>query len=477
MAGIFLRLDALTSSLWLDEFGTLWVAEGDFRTMLDRSWAFQGQSPLYYALPWAFMQLFGESEIALRAPSLLLGCLSLIAVYLSARAIAGAAAGLYATALFWLSVPGVLHTVEARPYSLVLFTVAVALAGFANATQFGTPRARLAWVLGGAAVAWAHYVFYPIVAGLIAAYAVLPALRRRYPIRRFTIDVVMQLALVALCSPQIVALIGRRGTLSWIPHFNYLVLLEPIWPLLIGIVVGIAQLVRRQPGSGSAALPTALLICVAWQAAAIVGASFLGINLLTGRYVSAILIPAVVFVGIAVSRATPTSAIAVLVVFAVATATVFQDARATSGTFSGLGYQDWRAAVDDLSGRIGREGNASVLFRSGFVEEDVIPLGTPPAAVFAPLRSPGRAPLPATVFPLTFRWTHPARQDYFDQVIAPAVERQSRFFVIGAKADFAVGNYMTKLVEWTESRWPAKYRIRRTGYGGVELLEFLSVAP
>jgi hypothetical protein len=475
MVGIVLRLDALTSSLWLDEFGTLWVAEGSFRTMLDRSWAFQGQSPLYYALPWASMQLFGESEIALRVPSLLLGCLSLIAVYLSARVIEGPTAGLYSAALFWLSVPSVLHTVEARPYSLVLFAVAVALAGFAYAAQCGSRHARLAWIVGGAAVAWAHYVFYPIVIGLIVAYVALPALRGRYSIRRFAIDSGLQLALVSLCGPQIFALIVRRGTLSWIPHFNYAVLLEPMWPLLVGIVIGIAQLVRRDPPSVARALRTALLFCLAFQAIAIAGASFVGINLLTGRYVSAILIPTVVFVGITVSRATATSAIAIVVVFVVATATVFQDTRAAFGTFSGLGYQDWRGAVDHLRARIGPEGKAFVLFRSGFVEEDVIPLGTPPPAVFAPLRSPRRAPLPATVLPLTFRWIHPARQDYFDKVIAPTVERQSRFFVIGAKADFTVGNYMKKLVEWVESRWPAKYSIRRTDYGGVELLEFLSV--
>ena len=472
---MLLRLDGLTSSLWLDEFGTFWVVEGDFRTMLDRSWTFQGQSPLYYALPWASMQVFGESEIALRVPSLLLGCLSLIAVYLCARAIDGPAAGLYSAALFWLSVPSTLYTVEARPYALVLFTVAVALAGFAYAVQGATRRARLAWIVGGAAVAWAHYLFYPIVVGLIVAYAALPALRGRYSIRQFTIDGVMQLGLVSLCSPQIFALIARRGTLSWIPHFNYAVLLEPIWPLLAGVVIGIAQLARRDDSSIAGALRAALLICLASQAAAIVGASFVGINLLTGRYVSAILIPAVVFVGITVARSTATSAIAILTIFVVMAGALFEGTRVVRGTFSGLGYQNWRGAVDDLSARIGRGGPALVLFRSGFVEEDVIPLGGPPPAVFAPLRSPGRTPFGTTVVPLNFRWTHPSRHEYFNIVIAPKVDEASVFFAIGARGDASVGNYMTEFVQWVHSRWPGRYGVRRTIYGGVELTEFVAI--
>src|SRR5688572_1537907 len=96
VAGILLRLDGLTSSLWLDEFGTFWVVEGNFATMLERAWVFQGQSPLYYAFPWMSRQVFGDSELALRLPSLLFGCLSVIAVYSSARAIGGSTAGLSA---------------------------------------------------------------------------------------------------------------------------------------------------------------------------------------------------------------------------------------------------------------------------------------------------------------------------------------------------------------------------------------------
>ena len=475
--GLFLRLDAFTSSLWIDEFGAFWVAAGDFHTMLDRSWAAYGQTPLYYVLPWVSMQAFGETEAALRLPSLVLGCLSLFAVYSCSRAIGGPTAGLYAAGLFWLSVPGVEYTVNARPYSLVLFTVAVALAGFASAVRFGTSHARLAWVVGGAAVAWTHYLHYPIVAGLYVAYAALPTLRARYAWRQFAVDGVAQLALVSLSTVKMLTLLSRREALSWLPDFNYAVVLEPIWPLLAGIVLGIVQLSRREEAPVAGGLRAALLICLAFQGAVIAGASLVGINLLTGRYVLSMLIPAVVLVGTTIARTNTESVIAILVVFAVASGAVYQRTKVTRGSFSGIGYQNWRTAVDDLSARIDRDPTALVLFRSGYVEEDFVPLGTPPPGVFAPLRSPGRPPFPTMVVPLNFRWAHPAREEYFAQVIAPKVEHASHFFVIGARADATVGNYMTRVAAWVDSQWPAKYRVRRTDYGGVELLEFLLSSP
>jgi len=474
--GLFLRLDGFNSSLWIDEFGAFWVAGGDFQTMLDRSWAAYGQTPLYYVLPWILMQVFGESEAALRLPSLVLGGLSLIAVYSCSRAIESPTAGLYAAGLLWLSVPSVEYSVNARPYSLVLFTVAVALAGFASAVRFGTLRSRLVWIVGGAAVAWTHYLHFPIVVGLYVAYAALPALRARYAVRQFALDGVVQVALVSLSTIKVLTLIPRRGALSWLPDFNYLVLLEPIWPLLVGIVIGIAQLARRHEAHVSGGLRTALLICLVFQGAAIAGASLVGINLLTGRYVLSMLIPAVVLVGTTLARTNTESVIAILVVFAVASGAVYQRTKVSRGSFSGIGYQDWRTAVDDLTARMSHERNVPVLFRSGYVEEDFMPLGTPPPGVFAPLRSPGRPPFPTMVVPLNFRWAHPAREEYFAQGIAPKVEQSSHFFVIGTQADTDVGNYMNKVVEWTESRWPAKYAVRRTDYGGVELLEFLAVA-
>jgi len=70
--GLYFRLDSLSASLWIDEFGTFWVVEPNLTTTLLRAWQFQGQSPLYYVLAWIPIHVVGELETALRAPSLVL---------------------------------------------------------------------------------------------------------------------------------------------------------------------------------------------------------------------------------------------------------------------------------------------------------------------------------------------------------------------------------------------------------------------
>jgi len=470
--GVFTRIDSLSTSLWLDEFGTLWVVEGSFTTMLHRTWEFQGQSPFYYSLAWLSVQALGESEIALRTPSLLLSCLTAVMLYVCGRRWSGPGAGLYAAALFWLPAFSVRYSVEARPYMLVLCTVAVAIAGFVCAVHSGTWRPRIVWILGGAGVAWTHYVHFPVIVGLYVAYALLPALRVQYRVRAFITDAALQLALVGLCAPQIVALFNRRAGLSWIDTPNYAVFLEPLVPLAGGIVIGLMQPWRDDSRPIKAALANALLICVLFHIVIIESASMLGMNLLNIRYFVSILIPATLFVAVTLARVSTAAVVSILTVFALATATPLIVAKKLTGTFSGLGIQNWGDAVQDVSGRIQNEPKPLVFFRSGFVEEDNVPLGAPPPTTLAPLRSPGERPFRAPVIPLNYRWAHPFRETYFDERIAPLIDSAGHFFVLGTRIDPGGGSYMDLFAGWVNSKWPSRFTVARTDYGRVELLEF-----
>jgi hypothetical protein len=473
IVGVVTRIDGLASSLWLDEFGTFWVAEGSFATMLRRCWEFQGQSPLYYSLAWLSLHSFGESEIALRAPSLLLSCLTVGLLYQCARMLDGARAGLFAAALIWLSAHSIRYSVSARPYMLVLCAAAVAIAGFVRAVRSGSLHGRILWIVGGAAVAWAHYVHYPMIVGLFIAYALLPSLRVHYSIRAFVTDAALQLVLVGLCAPQIFALFTRRGTLSWIDEPSYAIFLEPLLPLIAGIAVGLSQPPRRgETGRIEAALAKALLICVLFQIGVIESASTAGINLLDSRYLVSILVPAILFVAVTLARVSTAEAIAILTAFAVLTAAPLVRMKKATGTFSGAGFENWRDAVSDLSSRIRNDTEALVFFRSGFVEDDTVPLGVPPPTTRAPLRSPGQKPFPVAVVPLNYRWLHPSREKYFDERLAPIITTASHFYVLGTTGDPGVGDYMELFARWVESRWPSRFVVVRTHYGRVELLEF-----
>ena len=408
--GLYLRLDSVASSLWIDEFGTFWVVEHDLTTTLLRSWHFQGQSPLYYVFAWVSMHVAGESEVALRAPSLLFGALFIAAIYLCARMLAGPMAGWYAAGLGWFSLPVIRASVEARPYALVLFSVALAMLGFHWAVRSASRPARVLWILGGASVAWSHYAQYPIVLGLFLSYALLPGLRTKYTTRRFLVDGLWQFGLVAVCGPQILGLLARREALSWIDEPRHLAFLPLLIPLLPAIALGEA-LGRRDGDRVAQASRWSLWLCLVVHIGTLELAALGGMNLLDTRYFLAILVAGVLLAATALSRIRAGEAAAGLLGFAIITGGELAATKRSSGSFSGIGHDNWRGAVCELSQRLRGVSSPVVLYRSGFVEEDATPMGTPVAATLAPLRSPGRHAFEWQVTSLTYRWSHPRRAE------------------------------------------------------------------
>ena len=473
LVGFYLRLDALTSSLWLDEFGTFWVVQGDLWNAFQRSWQFQGQSPLYYVFAWAAIHLFGESEFALRLPSLIFGILTALVMYWCGRVLAGPRAGWWAAALTWLSVSSISMSASARPYSLVLFSVAAAIAGFQSAVRSGRPEARAVWIVGGAMVAWAHYVQYPLVVGLGLAYALFPALRVRYSVSKFLADALLQATIVSLCAPQVFALLARRDALSWIDGWNYLVFVGPLLPLLPAIAIGLLEEpLRRSKDPVSHALRRSLWCCLLVHVGTLESAALLGVNLLSARYFLCLVIPGVALAADALTRVRSGEAVAALVAVTIITTSGLVSTKAASGSFSGAGSDDWRSAVATLSERVSGDQAPLVFYRSGFVEEDLLPVGAPPAATLAPLRSPGRRPFSTPVRSLTYRWDRPSRQLYFDEVVVPAVANSPHFHVLSSRYGPEAVSYPELFVAWVEETWPGRFETRRTSFGGVELLEF-----
>lgn len=322
-------------------------------------------------------------------------------------------------------------------------------------------------------VAWAHYVQYPVVLGLSVAYVIVPRLRGRYLPRQFLLDQFLQFGLVALCIPQVLALWGRRGTLVWIDQRNYLAFLVPLIALLPAIFLALVEPLRRRDTDDlERAVRQSLLICLVIQIATLEVAALAGTNLLNWRYFISSIIPGVLLAGAALARASKSEAAIVVLGFTFITAWSLISAKRTTGTFSGIGYEDWRGAVTELSARISSDPDPVVFFRSGFVEEDAAPLGSPPAATRAPLRSPGRQAFAAPVTSLTFRWGHPAREAYFEQTVRPLVTGTSHFFLLSARGAPGGVNYPDQFVRWVETKWPASFAPACTSFGVVELCEF-----
>ncbi len=104
--------------LWLDEANTVIMSQ---QTLPDLIGKLQVDSspPLYYTLLHFWMNIFGDSEIALRSLSALFGLLLTAAVFVAGRRLFSSQAGLIAALLMAVSPIQVLYSQQARMYSLL----------------------------------------------------------------------------------------------------------------------------------------------------------------------------------------------------------------------------------------------------------------------------------------------------------------------------------------------------------------------
>lgn len=473
--GLYFRLDGFGSSLWLDEFGTLWTVERDLNTVVSRCLGFHGQTPLYYVFPWVSLQLLGESEVALRLPSLVFGAVATIAVFLGASAVAGRRAGSVSGLLFWLSPLAVNATVQARPYALVLAAVAVTLLGFGRSVLLGDRLGRALWLAGATGVVWAHYTQYPLVVGLAGAYVLMPSLRERYTPRLFCRDAVLHVVLVAPAVPQLLALFQRRAALSWMGAPDHLAFAPLVLPLLLPLALDISAPAPSRE-SRIRGLRLAWVASAAGQLLVLHLAALVGVNLLHPRYALGVMVPMVLLAATAMTRLRGPEVTACLFVFAGASAITFGAAKASTGSFSGLGHEDWYGATRALaSGPCASD--TLVLYRSGFVEQDVQPRGALVGVNLAPLRSPGVKPPDCLVRSLTYRWDSPARHQYFDREIVSLLAESERFALFGLMNGPEDRPYSQRFVGWVEDRWPGEWSVNRRAFGAVQLIEFTRRRP
>ena len=134
-----------------------------------------GNPPLYYSVLHGWLR-FGDSEAALRIPSMVFGVLTIPLVYALGRTIRDHRLGLVAALLFAISPFQVWYSQEARGYSLVTLGATSAMWGSPTSSPPGTIGylratgwALLAYVFGTMAALLAHdtAVFLPIGANLL----------------------------------------------------------------------------------------------------------------------------------------------------------------------------------------------------------------------------------------------------------------------------------------------------------------------
>lgn len=458
VVGMGLRLVGFDSSLSLDEFGTLWAVEDGLGVLIERTTFLHGQSPFYYFISWISINLLGESEIALRLPSLLAIIGATFLIYRIGELLHGPRAGVLAASVFWLNLWCMYLSTAARPYGLGLLFAAIALFGFVRATIDGRAASRVWFILGVVGLIASHCLLALMLLGVGIAYLVTPSLRERYPLLRFSFDIGMMATLSAPLVPQILKLWTRRGEFSWIVEISYQPVAQLIGSETILLAAGLAAGAFWRSRSKRLGTLTVLGLSGYVPPLLIVLLSRFGVNLLHPRYLLAALAPVCLLAGIALALAPVRTARAAWVTWAFLNGLFVVTIFSQVGTFTGIGAQDWRGGTAALEQRLAVDLGAPVLFRSGFSGDDLLPLGREvTGASLAPLRSPGQPPFRWQVIPLTFSWDGQRRAEYFERVIPPALESHEVFYYYSDIGDGAY--YGTRVEEWVTSRFEGRFKV------------------
>jgi len=481
--GLFLRLYGFGNSLSGDELGTLWTlwtVEAGLAEVIERSVSFHGQSPFYYLISWAFVNLFGESEFVLRLPSLLCVVGAIWLVYRIGAMLQGQRAGAYSAIAFWLAFMSLRSTGDARPYGLGLFFAALVLYGFVSASTEGRRSGRVWFVAGGVGLMASHNLLALMLLGIGLAYLAASSLRENYRLPQFSFDVAAMALLSAPLLPQVLALWGRRSELAWDPEVSYGQIYFTMGPELTLAAAGLAAGAfwsRRSKSAGSLTLLSTALLA---PPLVLIVLAQLGTNLLAARYMVSALIPACLLGGVGLALLPARWTYFGWFGWAGLNALAFFGTYQQAHSFTGAGYQDWRGATAELERRLEGEPGTPVFFRSGFIEDDQRALGHDvSSALAAPLRSPGQETPSWNVVPLTYNWPFAQREEYFERVVLPVLDKQTAFYYFSC--DCASGapsaGYEGRFAQWIGDRFGGRYEAERLDVGlGMVAMRF-SVMP
>src|SRR5215472_972697 len=160
-------------SLWSDEAFSRFYYETGLRFMWTEGLHQESSPPLYYMALGGWIQLFGDSEAALRSLSAVASSLAIPLVYILGKELLDRQHGVIAAALFALSPTAVYYAQEARPYALLLLPILVTLIACARCLRGSARTGSLALYVGGATVSiYTHTTMFLLLAALAIAGAV-----------------------------------------------------------------------------------------------------------------------------------------------------------------------------------------------------------------------------------------------------------------------------------------------------------------
>jgi uncharacterized membrane protein len=245
LVGMALRVYGISAlDLWGDEAFSWMQANRSFTDVLVAT-AQDNYPPLHNIILYFTMALFGDSEIALRVPSALMGTLTIWVVYLAGEQMWDRRAGLIAAVLVACSPILIWHSIEARMYALFCLTsILYVWSSFSFLSNDSKP-AMLACFLSGASLLYSHifgsFVFIAVNAAVFAN-ALFMTAEVKLRLLKWTL---VQFATGVAFLPWLIVLLeharstahaGQLGV-SWIPFPTPSYLLQVVLQLVGGPLV------------------------------------------------------------------------------------------------------------------------------------------------------------------------------------------------------------------------------------------------
>ena len=481
------------SSLWLDEFATHWAAAAPSAgECWERSLNFLANSPFYFFIVRISVLTFGESEFALRLPSVLAGIFSIYLVYLLGRKAFSDETTLMAAWCFALHPWFIDQSQNARAYSLaVCFTLFASLSFFRAFDSRKIPDVLL-YATASACLIYLQFLFALFVVFQSVFWLYLIIISKEATRREaFKPWLFAQLAMAVLISPilsQVHRIWLRRQGLQYqiktdIPYFLALVGPE----ILIFIALTFSFLLvylflrislRQKPGFASSSTRSHCLsyfliwFVLPWPfyllAYKISGSN----SMLILRYLIIYFIPSSFFWGwvIASVRMPKFKTLWISTFLLLNFSLYLYPNFRLNRQFSTSHGEDWRGAIRYLESN--SPDKVLILLRSGLVEGDLV--------LNSEIRDTRWKELIHSAFgsfyvrkdwriiDLPYRWKIPSANSYLEREVIPQIVKSTEFWLVvrmGLGSDDFVRSFQNAIAEQKTLRLKADKKIDRFGLG------------
>lgn len=393
--GVALWLPPLASSFWLDETGTVWLAQGSLPEALGRTFVYQGGSPLYYVFAWAARQM-STSEVALRAPSVVATLGTTYLVYVLGRRLFDRRTGLLAAALF-SALPAVAFAAgDARPYAFALLALVASAVALVSWLEEGRLRHGVLYAICLVATVYFHYLIALALLAQVVLVGRFGLKNVKVTARQVAVVAGVALLLALPLAPNALHVLGQRGVLSNPNPGSIVSILPALAPPLILAAITLPAAIAAFLGRRRLELPRprdpSFLFAIAWLlipfAILIALSTSTSTNAFVTRYLFSTTPAICLLVAVAVSIVPQVPARYLAVGLGVVSALAFVRSSHTT--------EDWRAAAA-AERRLATEQTPVILF-SGFIEAKQASWLTDPERS-SYLEAPAAAyPLDGTVF-------------------------------------------------------------------------------